>query len=111
MFAEVDQFDSRQLGVLDNPRGRVRHEDLASASGVADAGCAGHAEADISVFAEMRLGRVEAHPHEYFRARGPPERSKCELRLDCCRDGFSGAVESNEEAVAGGIDLASALRR
>ena len=110
MLAQVDQLDSRQLRVLDDARGRVRNQDLAPATGVADAGGAVHADPHVTVLAEMWLGSVKAHSHAHFRARGPHEPRERALRGDRSLDGAPSVVERHEEAIASGVDLPSAVR-
>ncbi len=110
VLPQVDELDPWQVGVLDDAGSCVRHEDLPSASGVADSGSAMHSDPDVTIGSEMWFGGVETNPHGDFGVRRPGEGGERALRFYGGCDSASGAVEGNEEAVAGRVDLSSAVR-
>jgi hypothetical protein len=111
VLAEVDQLQSRHLGVFDDACGRGRNENLAATSGVADASGAVHSDPDVTVFSEMGLGSMKTDSHTDFRVLRPDERGERELRADRSGDGSSGAIESDEEAITSCVNFPSAVCR
>jgi hypothetical protein len=76
----------------------------------ADTGGAGDADADVPVVREVGLRGVEADPHPHLRLDRPEERRERQLCVHRRGDGASRAVEGDEEAVPGGVDLPPAVR-
>ena len=63
MIAEVDERDSGEIQVLDDPGRRIGEQDLPAVTRRADARRTVDADAVIAPFMEIGLRRVETHPH------------------------------------------------
>jgi hypothetical protein len=70
-----------------------------------DVSCPVHGEADVDVFTQVGLPRVEAHPDPHGR-RLPLQRA---LRIGSSRDSVPSLRESDKEAVARRVDLVAAV--
>jgi hypothetical protein len=68
-----------------------------------------YAEADVPVSVLGRFSGVNPHPHTQLRAVGPLEPGEGTLAVDGCRHRVLGASEGDEERVALGVDLVSAV--
>ena len=106
VLTKVVQLDAVDRQVLDDPRGRVREQDLTSVTGCADARGAVHADADVTLVRHERLRGMDAHAHAQ-RSVDALVRVERPLRGDCGGNGVSGSVESDEEPVPSSVDLVS----
>ena len=98
---EVGQ--ARVLGqpVDDEPRGRVRYEDLIAVPDGAQPSAADHGLAEVVAFvAQLRLARVDRHAHVEVAALGPLLTEEPSLRVDRGGDGIGRACERRDDAVA-----------
>ena len=108
VLAEVAERHLAREVVLHEPCCRRGQEDLATVAGVADPRGLVDGEADVSVFAERRLARVDAHAHADDRPPGPLLASERLLAGDRALDGRARAAEDREEGVALPVDLGAA---
>ena len=103
VLTEVLELNSFDAEGLDDPRRRVGEEDLAAVAGRADPSRSMDADTDVALFVDVRLRGVQAHPHAYRSVR------KRALGVDRRRDGVARALESDEEAVTGRVDLVAVV--
>ena len=103
VLTEVLELHSFDAEVLDDPRSRVREEDLAAVAGRADPSRSMDADTHVALVVDVRLRGVQAHPHAYRSVR---QRA---LGVDRRRDGVARALERDEETVARGVDLVAVV--
>ncbi len=83
----------RDVGVLEQIAGALRKHHLPGIRGGRDPRGAVHVEADVVVTRQLRLARVQAHPHTH-------RVGQSVLALTCCGERIGCPAERDEEAVA-----------
>ena len=109
VLAEVDDAEARRLVVVDDSRGGTGQEDLTASSSGADPRRSMHRDPGVSRRADVWLRGVNTHAHADLSCRWPGERRQGLLGVNSRGYGSPGAVESREEAVTRGVDLATAM--
>jgi hypothetical protein len=109
LLPEVDDGGAVGDVVAQQRAGRLREQDLAAAAGGADTRRADDVEAEVALFSDCRLARVEPHPHAHVRVVGPVVLSQRALCVDGAGDRIPRPRERVEERVALRVDLAPAM--
>src|SRR5262245_50060065 len=109
-LAQIAQADVRREVVLDKLAGRVREQHLSAMPGPADAGRTVDAETDVTALGGDGLARVDSHSHTELHSLGPPVPGERALRCDRRGDRIARAAEGDEERIALGVDLLTAVR-
>src|SRR5439155_24549062 len=99
LLAEVAHADALGEIVADEPTGRLGGEDLPAVAGRADACRPDDVQADVSLLADGRLARVQAHPYSHLRPVGPRVLRQGTLAVDRGEHGLTRARERVEERV------------
>ena len=111
LLAEVTEKDLEVLlVVLEHRLRRLGGENLAAVAGTSDPCRAMHRETGVTTVGGERLAGVEAHPDVDLDAVGPVVSCERELCLDRREQRVARAREGDEERVALGVDLVSAVR-
>ncbi len=109
VLTEIAELDSRVLHLVDQARCRPRGEHLAAMTNGTDASRAVHAEPDVTVVRELWLTRVHANSDAYISAFGPDLVVVRTLNHDRSRDSVLRSTEGEEEPLALGVHLPSAV--
>ncbi len=109
VFAQIAECHIWQGVVPQQLARRLRHQHLPAVAGRADSRGAMDAEADVALFADGRLARVDPHAHQQLSVAGPRLTGELPLRRDGGRDRILRARERDEERVALRVDLTAAV--
>ena len=89
--------------------GRLRDDHLTAVRGRADAGRHVHVQPDVAIVGAHRLAGMDPDRHSHLRRLRPLLRIQRALDVGGRRQGITGALEGEEDAVAGPVDLAAAV--
>ena len=68
-----------------------------------------HADPDVTLLTNLRLARVQTHPHLDLRPVGPRIGGQVALGVDCGSDSVGRGTKRNEEGVALGVHHPTAV--